>query len=396
MSEYLSAHLKNACSIIQRYTYKEPFPKFIKEYFRKNKKFGSRDRKIISEFCYCYFRVGESCEGSDIAFQIAVGFYLSHVEDNGIVALQLPSALMHMKSSRDEKIKVLERSFTGFSSDRIFPMLEQVSRSLNHSTFLLSHFSRSPVFLRIRPGFHEVVETTLQDNSIFYERIGENCLRLDKSVELSGILQVDKQIVVQDLSSQRISEFFPDFTSSPIRVWDACAGSGGKSLLAIDHYSPGNVRLIVSDIREYILEELKSRIKRGGNRLEDGFVIDLSNALAVQVMKSNYSGNIDLVMLDVPCSGSGTWGRNPEWLRSFDKEQIFVYSKMQQSIIRNAVPSLSSGGFLLYITCSVYQSENEDQVRFVTEELGLKVIKSGYMTSFEQGGDCLFAALFSK
>ncbi|MFN5914840.1 MAG: Fmu (Sun) domain-containing protein, partial [Chitinophagaceae bacterium] len=69
MSEYLSAHLKNACSIIQRYTYKEPFPKFIKEYFRKNKKFGSRDRKIISEFCYCYFRVGESCEGGDIAFQ---------------------------------------------------------------------------------------------------------------------------------------------------------------------------------------------------------------------------------------------------------------------------------------------------------------------------------------
>ena len=104
----------------------------------------------------------------------------------------------------------------------------------------------------------------------------------------------------------------------------------------------------------------------------------------------------DVIIDDVPCTGSGTWGRNPEQLFYFDEARIGEYALLQRSIISNAVPHLKQGGALVYITCSVFKQENEENVAFIEQELGLKHVRSGSIPGYELKADSMFAAVFKK
>ena len=75
----------------------------------------------------------------------------------------------------------------------------------------------------------------------------------------------------------------------------------------------------------------------------------------------------DFVFADVPCSGSGTWGRTPEQLKYFKQEQLATYTELQGKIIENLIPALKLHGHLLFATCSVYKNENENN-RYVVEK----------------------------
>lgn len=121
------------------------------------------------------------------------------------------------------------------------------------------------------------------------------------------------------------------------------------------------------------------------------FTADLSQQLPAGMENSQV-----LVMADVPCSGSGTWGRTPEQLLCFREEQLMAYQTLQRAILRNAVKAIQPGGFLLYSTCSVFRAENEEQVRFIQEELQLERMESRLLTGYAQKADTLFAALFYK
>ena len=99
---------------------------------------------------------------------------------------------------------------------------------------------------------------------------------------------------------------------------------------------------------------------------------------------------------DAPCSGSGTWGRTPEQLYFFNEAQIISYAKLQANILQNVIPALKKGGHLLYITCSVFQAENEAIVKLIQEEQGLTLIKAELLKGYEEKGDTMFAALFCK
>jgi 16S rRNA (cytosine967-C5)-methyltransferase len=98
----------------------------------------------------------------------------------------------------------------------------------------------------------------------------------------------------------------------------------------------------------------------------------------------------------VPCSGSGTWARTPEQLHFFSKKKIDEYSILQQKIVSNAIEYLDEKGYLLYITCSVFKKENEENVAFIQKNLNLQLIKSQYLKGYEMQGDTLFAALFRR
>lgn len=396
MSGYIDAHVKSACAIVESYAHREPFPKFLKEYFRRNKKFGSRDRKVVSELCYCFFRAGRSVESESVPFQLAIGYFLSHSSDNGVIASQFELGLTRLTDRFESKIDFLKSSVPGFSPQRIFPYWTGLGEIRSRPEFLRAHFQKSPVFLRIRPGAEGSVKTTLTSNGISHQWIGQDCVSLEQSFDVSSILELDREAVVQDISSQHVADFFPVIDRQPIRIWDACAGSGGKSILAIDHYSGKKVDLYVSDVRNYILEEAAGRFQRAGISPAHMFPIDLSNALSVQMVKGKLPEGADLLMLDVPCTGSGTWGRNPEWLRSFDEEHIPQFVQLQQSIVRHAAQSIAENGYLLYVTCSVFASENEEQVQYIQNEIGLHLLHSSYITHGEEGGDYLFAALFKK
>jgi 16S rRNA (cytosine967-C5)-methyltransferase len=127
-------------------------------------------------------------------------------------------------------------------------------------------------------------------------------------------------------------------------------------------------------------------------------VVDLSHP--VEIKGSN---EFDLVIADVPCSGSGTWGRTPEQLYYFEADKIEEYAALQMKILPNLVPHIAPGGYLLYITCSVFRKENEANVNFILRQAidnagqpTLRLVSSELLKGYDKKADTMFAALFQR
>ena len=235
----------------------------------------------------------------------------------------------------------------------------------------------------------------LKAQSIPAKLVGDIAIRIDANVDVEKLIDLDVDAVVQDISSQKTINLLADLPAQPTTIWDACAGSGGKSIMLADRYR--KVGLYVSDIREEILEELQRRFKLAGIAAQKLFCTDLQHPMSTQVAKSNLpEGGVDLIVADVPCSGSGTWGRTPELLRSFDETMISEYQFMQKSIVSRLPAQLKPGGHLLYITCSVFKEENDEVVDYIQQSLGLTLVRKEMISGINEGGDHLFAALFTS
>jgi 16S rRNA (cytosine967-C5)-methyltransferase len=200
---------------------------------------------------------------------------------------------------------------------------------------------------------------------------------------------LNQQLVVQDLNSQRVGNLLEEVTSmyhnhELFRVWDCCAASGGKSIMTIDRFP--SAELTVSDIRSSIIDNLRRRFRDAGIYQFQSLVVDLAEKVPDLAPQ-------DLIIADVPCTGSGTWSRSPENLLTFNSSSIEQYSRLQRRIVTNAVKRLAPDGYLLYITCSVFRKENEENVQHFTEELPLTVISRSLLPGYKEKADSMFAAL---
>ena len=107
--------------------------------------------------------------------------------------------------------------------------------------------------------------------------------------------------------------------------------------------------------------------------------------------------SFDGIIADVPCSGTGTWARTPDYLHKknvVDLVEHFV--PLQRRIITNILPSLKVNSPLVYITCSVLKKENEENVEYFLNHLSLKLENSDYLEGYTSKGDTLFVARFLK
>jgi 16S rRNA (cytosine967-C5)-methyltransferase len=394
MAGYFHHYLRSAVSLLQEYEGREPFSVFLKSYFKKNKKFGSRDRKIIGDLCFGYLRIGQAAASSSIEEQIKIGFYLTHQSDNGFLEAMYPAFLDSISQNSSSKLEYLKQQSIPIDVLGIFPFSTFLSSEIDPSAFGVSHLQKSLYFIKIRPGKKEIVMEMLQQHHILCKLFDNDVLGFDQNIDLSAILKVDEDIVVQDISSQKTMDLLKGLSFKGESVWDACAGGGGKSILVADQYSFKTH--IASDIRPSILEELSKRMKKARVDLDATFCVDLANSLAVQVAKSYLPKcGMELIIADVPCSGSGTWGRAPEWLRLFDPVEIDTYHRKQVSIIENLLPLIKKNGYLLYITCSVFEKENEGVLKVIKEKHEVNILESKYIVGFPQGGDQLFTALIT-
>ena len=395
MSEYFQAYLRNASFVLESFEFNEPFAIFLKGFFRRNKKFGSRDRKIITDLCYGYWRLGNSAKEMPVSNGIIAGYYITHQEDMGFLAANFPALISTIHISKTEKLKEIRLHFPGFDSENIFSFSAELSPEIDSHNWALKHLEKPFVFIRIRPGMSERVISKLNSAGIDFDQIGATTIRLQTGVVLDSVLSLEKECVVQDIASQQTVQLLSNITGKVESFWDACSASGGKSIMIHDLYT--QAKIYASDLREDILEELRRRFESAQIKAEKIFCNDLSHPMAVQVFKSNLpSRGVDLIIADVPCSGSGTWGRSPEWLSAFQVESIDLYVALQQKIIDQLSSQVQKDKYLLYITCSVFRKENEGMVNYIQQAGKLKLIAQEHLFGETHGGDHMFAALFTS
>lgn len=383
-------HFEKAAVLAARYDGKAPLQHYLKKYFSANKQHGSKDRKAITHFCYTFFRIGKNLDDASVEAKLRTALFVCENSIENLKEIFEEEWVQNHVPDLNRRIGFIQKIYPAFSLDNIFPYREQFSGSIDTVAFYRSFLIQPKVFLRIRNGRKNIVSAKLRQANIPFEPIDEDCISVPQNANIASVLQLNKEAVVQDLSSQKIKIFLgsvcPEgLTSSPLRLWDCCAASGGKAILARDIF--GEIDLTISDIRPQILHNLKLRFREAGIRTYKSFTADLSKPVPL-------SGEFDLVICDAPCSGSGTWARTPEMLAASDPQQIQHYHDLQRKIIANSLPHVRTGGYFLYITCSVFEKENEAQVQYITETFAATCIKAGALQGYAHRADSMFAALF--
>lgn len=164
---------------------------------------------------------------------------------------------------------------------------------------------------------------------------------------------------VQDLGSQMIAPLVE--VEPGMRVIDACAGAGGKTLhLAALMNNRG--RILAMDIHDWKLRELRTRLRRAQVDNVEVKLIDSSKAI------KRLRGQADRLLLDVPCSGSGVMRRKPDTKWKLTSAECKRLVDLQKEILHTYSDMVKVGGKMVYATCSIFPSENEWQVRQFLEQ----------------------------
>ena len=182
---------------------------------------------------------------------------------------------------------------------------------------------------------------------------------LSSSLRTSGTCLVSElpsyrkgKITPQGESSLGAQGFFPKLKECP-RILDMCAGRGGKTGLLLEHYK--NAFLEGWEVSEGKVRALKREMLRLGCsekvRIRQGDALELED-----------SSGFDMILLDAPCSGSGTWQRHPEGKFRIKPRDVRVLSKLQRNLLEKAGTLLLPGGYILYCTCSLLREENEESL----------------------------------
>ena len=192
---------------------------------------------------------------------------------------------------------------------------------------------------------------------------------------------------VQDASSQLVAYFLD--VKPGMRVVDTCAGAGGKTLhLASLMENKG--QLIAMDLYESKLKQLKIRAKRNGAFNIEPRVIESTKTIKKLHEKA------DRVLIDAPCSGLGVLKRNPDSKWKLQPEFIENIKKIQAEVLENYSKIVKPGGKLVYATCSVLPSENQEQIkRFLSTEIGKEFtfVQDKKVLAHESGFDGFYMAL---
>lgn len=360
-----------------------PLQHFLKQYFSQNKKHGSKDRKWISHFCYSFYRLGKALPGMSIDERLPIGVYLCS-DDVESFGDYLPETWLRT-DNLDTKIQYAE-TYLGFVLETIFPYQELLMPGIELRALCKSFLQQPDVFLRIRPKKEEKVVSTLEQSSIAFEKVGTAGLRIKGRVAVDQVLEVNKDVVVQDLHSQAIAGLFPNDVVGTI--WDCCAASGGKTLLARDCFPKAHIT--VSDIRPSILQNHKKRMQEAGVNIQRYFVQDLTQPIV------NTNSKYDLIICDVPCTGSGTWARTPEELYFFDKKILISTILLQLTIVDHTFAQLKTNGYLLYITCSLFAAEDNQIIDKAIASLPFSIERKDLLIGIDQGADTMYGCLLKR
>jgi 16S rRNA (cytosine967-C5)-methyltransferase len=365
---------------------KGPADDLVADYFRRHRFAGAKDRAAISELIYGVLRFRASLdwwiarEGRGRGHDLELS-----PRSRVLAALLLIEEVGAAQISRDwdgdrfrpEKLGALERRFAEAVegkklADRAMPpaiagnypeWLEpalgaSLGRDLAREMAAL--LEPAPLDLRVNSlkGEREAVRAALMREGVDAARtkLSPLGLRLFARVPL-GQLDTFRagQVEVQDEGSQ-LAALLADARPG-MRVVDFCAGAGGKSLaLAASMDNRGH--LIACDISPRRLERATERVRRAGSSIVQRKPL----ASARDPWVKHHAASFDRVLVDAPCTGTGTWRRNPDAKWRLKPSDVVELTALQADILDSARRLVRPGGRLIYVTCSLLRAEDEEQV----------------------------------
>lgn len=333
-----------------------PLDLYISFYFKDHKALGSKDRAAIAEMAYALIRWKGVVRGKD--WKEKLQDYQKRYPFDEVEA-SFPKELFQEMEISYGREKAL-----------------QLCRICNE---------RAPTTVRVNP-LKTSRETLLEKWRQHYDvaPCKESALGIlfQQKIHFFSLPEFKEGLFeIQDEASQLVADLVEAMPGS--LVLDYCAGSGGKTL-AFAHKMEGKGQIFLHDIRGKILLEAKRRLRRAG----------IQNAQVIKDL-SKWKGKMDLVLVDVPCSGTGTLRRNPDLKWRYRGLEHLIQE--QRTLFAEALRFLKMGGQIVYATCSLLAKENEEQCAYFAKEHDLEIIRKPFKSLPTEGGmDGFYAAVFQK
>jgi 16S rRNA (cytosine967-C5)-methyltransferase len=389
---------------------KQPADQALARFYRKHREYGARDRRFLSNAVFSWFRWRgwlQKPEKENIAFTILLDAieippqleyfglnltgrelkpaghltleekaeYLDHeLRRRGKDAAALPFHEIHHGRARASGPAVLSGSLyldlvPAWFPDFVF-IPEQKDSNLHLRQCIESFQSRPPTWLRLPADREDNSLHLLADAGYEVERHPF----LKQAVFMKGGQSIDAgkfpEIQVQDITSQCIGLCCAPQPGE--HWWDMCAGSGGKSLHLAD-LMQGKGNILATDIRPTILSQLEKRLRQNEYKsiqplLWDGAGVPSPRSSRPEGRPSPTKNDFDGVLVDAPCSGLGTWHRNPDARWRIEAKQIAGYARVQKDLLEIAAKKVKPGGKMVYSTCTLTKLENVNVIQSFLEK----------------------------
>lgn len=388
------AVIESLLQIFERGDYAD---KVIEKTLRSNKKWGARDRAFIAESVYeivrharKYFAIAGQEAKNRAEWWRILGIHLF------ISGQDVPDFEEFSKTDFKALVAKYEQSDPPFSVRESIPdWLDEMGRQQLGDQWeptVCALNSQAPVVLRANTlkTTREALKKALENDGFETDEIGVAGLILKKRANVFRTSAfADGWFEIQDAASQLVAEHLD--VKPGMRVVDACAGAGGKTLhLAALMQNKGSI--IALDTVEWKLKELSKRARRAGAHIIETRLI--SSKKTIKRLREQ----ADRLLLDVPCSGLGVLRRNPDAKWKITPEKVTSLETVQAEILDDYSMMLKPGGKMAYATCSILPSENARQIeRFLSRQAGkMELVSEQKIFPQDDGYDGFYIAVLQK
>ena len=357
-----------------------PSDRVLSKIFRSRKEIGSRDRRLISDLIFSTFRwkgwlniLKDKSQEEIFALSLLLDgkthytIWNSWAQTLNENILSLNS--LDFQDSIEEKSKVImneigqidlfsviEKLFPPWIYEKLLLPQDEILRKKLFIDFAKQMQTRPPVWLRSsakNPDKFSSILRAADVKFVSHPKV-KPAHAITTPVNLNLLSSVKSaQYEVQELSSQAVGLVC---SPKPEETWlDSCAGAGGKTL-HLAHLLKGKGKVIAFDTRKNMLKKILSRSKKWG----------LRNISIIENKKKifrDFRHGIDGVLVDAPCSGIGSWRRNPDARWRINESEITDYSELQYEILLNMSVLVKEGGALVFSVCSLTKLETRDCIK---------------------------------